>query len=102
MPANRVFLDTSGWVALLNEDDLLHEFADVEFRKLGRVHGQVALTDWIIAETGNCLARTDLRVKFAKAVRAFSTNPNFRIIPVSDNLRERALDLYVKRLDKTW
>jgi hypothetical protein len=102
MPVKRLFLDTNGWVALLNADEPVHREADEEFRLLGRARCAVVLTDWVVAETGNCLARSTLRAEFAETVRRFSGNPNFRIVPVSAPLRERALDLYASRTDKTW
>jgi len=102
MPANRVFLDTNGWLALLNEDEPLHRAADEKFRRLGHARHEVILTDWIIAETGNCLARSTLRAEFVEAVRRFTASPNFNIITVSEPLRERALDLYAQRPDKAW
>lgn len=102
MPTSRVFLDTNGWLALLNADEHLHLLADKTFRQLGRERCETILTDWIIAETGNCLARSALRTEFVEAVRRFCANPSFRTITVSAVLRERALDLYATRLDKTW
>ena len=102
MPVKRVFLDTNGWLALLNEDEPLHREADEQFRQLGRARSEVILTDWIVAETGNCVARSTLRSEFVEAVRRFSANPSFRIISVSEQLREKALDLYAARPDKTW
>lgn len=102
MPVRRVLLDTNGWLALLNADEPLHPQADERFRQLGRARCELVLTDWIIAETGNSLARSTLRAEFVETVRRFSSNPNFRIIPVSAPLRERALALYAARPDKTW
>ena len=102
MPADRVFLDTNGWLALLNSDEPHHPRADDRFRELGRTRCEVVLTEWIVEETGNCLARSTLRLEFVEAVRRFSANPSFRIISVSENLRERALELYANRSDKTW
>ena len=70
MPANILFLDTQGWLALLNTRDRLHSFASAEWQRR-RVDGDsVLLTDWIIAETGNGLARTTVREGFAESVKA--------------------------------
>lgn len=102
MASRGVFLDTNGWLALLNADEPLHPEAGATFRQLGRARREMVLTDWIIAETGNCLARSALRAEFVETVRRFSANPNFRIIPVSAPLREKALALYAARPDKTW
>jgi len=36
MPGNTVFLDTNGWLALLNASDQLHSQADAVWRDLGQ------------------------------------------------------------------
>jgi predicted nucleic acid-binding protein len=56
MPANVVFLDTQGWVAILNSRDRLHALANAEWKRLGEAGYSVLLTDRIVAETGNGLA----------------------------------------------
>jgi predicted nucleic acid-binding protein len=60
------------------------------------------LTDWVIAETGNSLARFPVRRGFAAAVKRLQSNPDCRIISVGSALMQRALDLYDKPPDKRW
>ncbi len=60
------------------------------------------LTDWIIAETGNGLARTTARENFALAARRVLTSRNAQVLPVTAGLLTRALALYSERPDKTW
>ena len=69
MPANSVFLDTGGWLALLNATDALHADATTIWVSLGEQKYHIYLTDWIVAETGNGLARTRGRSHFAQAVQ---------------------------------
>lgn len=97
-----VFLDTQGWVATLNSRDRLHQIADSEWRRLGRLGYSVLLSDWIIAETGNGLARTPARQKFAELVRAVLSDANTRLVFVTAELLARALILYEQRRDKNW
>ncbi len=66
--ASSVFLDSHGWLALLNSADALHANADRVWRELGGRGYQVALTDWGVAETGNGLARGQLKNRFTEAV----------------------------------
>jgi predicted nucleic acid-binding protein len=96
------FLDTSGWMALLNTDDRLHASAVAAWREIARRRGTVVVTDWIIAETGNGLARTGLRDAFARAVRLLPSSTEFRLILIDDDLLMRAVELYQARPDKTW
>ena len=79
MPANSIFLDTSGWFALLNRDDRLHPVASEIWLEIGeRRNPWIFLTDWIVAETGNGLARTAARSRFADSVRRL-LDAQFRI-----------------------
>ena len=96
------FLDTNGWMALLNTDDRLHASAIAAWRKIVRSRTTVVVTDWIIAETGNGLARSGLRNAFARAVRLLPGSDEFRLILIDDDLLMRALDLYQARPDKSW
>lgn len=102
MPKNPVFLDSNGWVALLNSRDPLHPRADALWRHLGQTGRPIFLTDWIVAETGNGLARTPARMLLSESFARFQRCPQFRIVTVSPELRTRALALYSERPDKTW
>jgi uncharacterized protein len=102
MPAKKAFLDTNGWVALLNSSDTLHSIASTAWQDLRRQGCSIVLTDWVIAETGNGLARTSARSRFADAVELIRSSPHARIISISERLFLEALDLYTKRPDKTW
>jgi len=96
------FLDTSGWMALLNSGDRNHASAVAAWREIVRLKKLVVVTDWIIAETGNGLARSRFRRLFVEAVRLLSTSREFRIVYVDDELLTRAIELYQTRPDKDW
>ena len=102
MAARPVFLDTNGWFAVLNQRDVLHAEANARWHDLLRQGCIFAPTDWVIAETGNGLARTPARLQFTPAVRQMRRSARFRVISVDPILMERALDLYADRPDQTW
>lgn len=102
MPARQVFLDTNGWIALLNSSDSLHPAAEAIWQDLLSRSYTVVLTDWILAETGNGLARTKARTQFPSAVEVLRSSRRARLLDVSDELARRALQLYASRPDKTW
>ncbi len=102
MPADTVFLDTVGWIALLNATDSLHVTADEAWRSLGREGKSIILTDWIVAETGNGLARGSVRQRFFQAAESIRNSSRARIFFVTDELLERAMSLYNDRGDKAW
>jgi len=102
MAANSVFLDSNGWIALLCNDDLLHTVAVPAWRKAVFARRPIVLTDWIIAETGNGLARTPQRGELRGALQDLLSSPQTRLVTISSVLRERAVLLYSDRPDKTW
>ena len=98
--AGKVFLDTNGWLALLNADDQLHTSADGVWRKLGQERYSVVVTDWVVAETGNGLARSSARSRFAEVVSLMQSSSLTQIVFVTSVLLQRALQLYAQRPDK--
>ena len=102
MPERSVFLDTNGWLALLNSSDALHSAASMVWSDLIRRGSTIFLTDWIVAETGNGLARTNARQRFPRAVALLQESPRVRLLSVSESLFRSSLDLYSSRPDKSW
>ncbi len=103
MPSREaVFVDTSGWIALLNADNAFHAQAAERLREFGTTRRQLLTTDWVLAETGNGLARVAAREQFARAVDAFLESPHGRLVRVNPELFQDALTLYRKSNDKTW
>jgi uncharacterized protein len=97
-----VFVDTSGWIAVLNADDALYERACVRLLELGADGRSLVTTDWVLAETGNGLARTAARLSLAGAVRRFFESSHCRLVWVDALLLDRALKLYSHVGDKSW
>lgn len=102
MAGKAVFLDSNGWIALLNTRDSLHGRAKARWIELSREQRPIVLTQWVVAETGNALARNPTRNRFVDAVQQMLRNPRFRIVSIPSELMERALLLYSDRPDKTW
>lgn len=97
-----VFLDTNGWIALLNASEALHAEALDLWLDLANRGSRFILTDWVIAETGNGLARTRKKNQFAGVVRQMIEAPSVELIVVDRDLIVRALSMYVQYADKTW
>ncbi len=99
---NAVFVDTSGWIAVLNADDAYHAQACARLLELGTQRRPLVTTDWVLAETGNGLARTNVRSQFFKAVQRILISPNCSLVWVDNPLFERSLALYNQVEDKSW
>lgn len=102
MARSPVFLDTNGWLALLNASDALHSVARTRWHDLGQRQASILTTDLIIAETGNGLARTRARHRFRDAVQLLLSSSSCRVVSASGSLLHQALKLYDARPDQTW
>ena len=103
MPSrNAVFLDTNGWIALLNADDQFHAQAAKHLRDCEVAHRPLITTDWVLAETGNGLARVPPRTKVVRAVEIFLASPSSRLVRVDGELFRDALAMYGRTDDKSW
>ncbi len=100
--SSSVFLDTSGWIALLNSTEPEHQAANQLWLDLGRRGYRIVITDWIIAETGNGLARTCARGQFASSVERVWQSPTIDAVIIDPPLMRRAIDRYHRFLDKSW
>ena len=98
----RFFFDTSGWVALLNSSDELREYALDVWTHLGRARRRIILTDWVIAETGNGLARIKREARFHEVASQMLKSPRVEVVFIDRELLDQALDWYARYGDKSW
>ncbi len=97
-----IFLDTSGWISLLNSDDRGHSSAVRAWREVILWGKRIVLTGWIIAETGNGLARSPRRAAFVESIRLLPSSPEFNVVPIVADIFVRSVDLHAARPDKGW
>jgi predicted nucleic acid-binding protein len=100
--ASSVFLDTHGWLTLLNANETRHQKNLELWLDLMRQGRAVVLTDWVIAETGNGLARSRAKNRFVEVVQQMLVAPSVEIVAVDRDLLQRALNGYAKFADKSW
>ena len=100
MSTERFFLDTAYVLALVNARDHYHHLARTLFQQV-RVASEVWVTEAILTEVGNGLARSH-RAEAATFIHGCYTTPNIKVIPVDTVLFRRAVDLYRSRSDKAW
>ena len=102
MRSDGVFIDTNGWIAALNAADSFHQLAAQRWKEVIAKAPRVVLSDWIVAETGNGLARTRSRSVFVHSAEILLRNPRVEIVYVAEELLRRGLTLYTSRADKSW
>src|SRR5215510_12827990 len=101
MPPERLLLDTFFVLALLNKNDQHHEKAkEIYPRELAAL--EVWVTEAVLVEIANGLSAVQHRKTAATFIDSCYAVQNFRIVNVSSELLQRALDLYKKRDDKNW
>jgi uncharacterized protein len=102
MTNDPVFIDASGWIALLNTDDWLHPSAVSLFRDFEKSNRRLITTDWILAEAGNGLARPKTRGSFVSTVKSLFDSSICHIATIDRDIFLKALDFYGRAIDKSW
>ena len=97
-----IFIDTSAWLALVNKSDKFHEMAKSVRNNLIKQNIKFILTDYIIAEIGNCLSRIPFRETAIKLIDSIKESENIEIIKIDEKIFDKAWDLYSSRKDKEW
>lgn len=96
---DRIFLDTSFVIALINERDQSHGQA----KALSYTFESSALltTRAVLLEIGNALAR-DFRSEAVSVLKVLSNSTRVVVIDVDARIVEKGLAAYEKFADKTW
>lgn len=100
-----VFMDTAGWLALLNSKDGLHTQAAAVQSQLQQRRMKLVTTEFVLIEVADALAEPPLRavsVEFYRGLRQADTPFVVAIMPVSEDLLAKGWGLYSQRPDKGW
>lgn len=96
---NRVFLDTSFVIALVNDRDDYYEKA----QELSPVYMRdyLVTTDAVLLEIGNSLAK-DFRKEAIEIIRILRNSIKTEVIEIDADLFGKGINLYEKFQDKKW
>jgi predicted nucleic acid-binding protein len=97
---SKVFLDTSYAVALSAPSDENHKRAADLADELEASSTRFLTTRAILLEIGNALAKLRHRPAAIRLLTALENDPKVEIVPISDDLYRRALEIYSDRVDK--
>jgi predicted nucleic acid-binding protein len=97
-----VFLDTAYAIALAVRSDAHHERAVGLAKELMEAGTRLITTRAVVLEIGNSLARQRYRLAALQILRSLEGDPRIEIIPVSEDLYQRAFQLFRSRPDKEW
>lgn len=96
---NRVFVDTSFVVALINEKDQYHDHASELADLFDRY--PLVTTDAVLLEIGNALAR-NFREQAAEIIEQFLASDEVTVVHLDAAIFRKAFELYQTYSDKTW
>lgn len=96
------FVDTSGWLAIVNKSDELHAQAIRSKRILTESKVKLTTTDFVVIEAANSLSRLPLRRLAIELVQFILESGEVVIERVSPHIFDAAWTLYRSRTDKEW
>ena len=96
------FLDTSGWITMLNKGGDLHDEAMRVWDRLAASKRTAVLTDLVVAETGNGMARGLGRTAFVNSWRLLSGSTHVRVVSTTRAALDEGIARYAAHLDKNW
>ena len=99
---NKVFLDAAYAIALSSVSDKYHQKAEKLAKQIQTDDIKLVTTRAVMLEIGNALAKVRYRAAAIELLDSIEEDPNIEIIPLSEELYERAIALYRQRQDKEW
>jgi predicted nucleic acid-binding protein len=94
-----IFADTYYYLAVLNPRDAAHARALAIGPALS---GRLVTTSYILTEVADALAAPPDRPRFLALLSALEGDPDVTIVPASEDLFRRGVELYRQRPDKDW
>ncbi|MBK8870472.1 MAG: PIN domain-containing protein [Elusimicrobia bacterium] len=99
-PANSVFVDTSGWVALLTHNDAHHSRAAAAFEDLQHSRTLLYTSDYVVDETITTILMRGDHKQSVVAGDVLFTSRLIKTISVGPATLSKAWELYKKFKDK--
>ncbi len=97
---NKVFIDTSAWIALVNKSDKLHQKSIEVQKKLTDESYELITSDYIIVEIANGLSKMKYRDTAIQLVNSILTSSDVELIRINDDLFYKSWELFSLRNDK--
>lgn len=97
-----LFLDASYAIALSAPADQLHESAVREAERIESEGILLVTTRAVVLEIGNALSKLKYRRAAVELLQSLEDDPSVETIPLTEELYERAYQLYRSRADKEW
>ena len=96
---NRLFVDTSFVISLINDRDQYYNQAQTLSYKFE--NSRLITTDAVLLEIGNALAKV-FRKEAIEVIRVLRSGKNTEVIEIDARLFEKGFEIYEKYDDKEW
>ena len=101
-PSGLTFVDASGWIALVNRNDGLHQQAVRLFQqRLDEGRGFVT-SSVVLLEVGNWLSPVPLRPLASRLLERIEHSQRIEVVELTSELCRKGWQLYGQRTDKEW
>ena len=98
----KAFLDTSFVIALISVSDKNHQRAVKISEEIKSNNTSLTTSMAVVFEIGNSLSKLQYRKQASTLLSALETDEQINVMPVNQNLFQKALNLFVDREDKEW
>lgn len=99
---SEIFLDASYAIALSSSRDHHHRRAAELAEWLEANNHRLLTTRAVVVEIGNALSRSRYRSAAVTLLHSIESDPDIEIVPLTEELYGKALQLYAARQDKEW
>jgi predicted nucleic acid-binding protein len=99
---NEVFVDTSFFIALLNNKDKFHHKAITLQKQLSANKAKKFTSEYVLLELGDGLSSLRFRHLAVQILERIYQDDSFEIIAISSEIFTKTLKLFKTRPDKEW
>lgn len=96
------FVDTSGWIAIINSGDNFHAKAISEFQRLLNSGAKLITNSFVLTEVANALSLARRKHLVISLRRMIDSSERVEVVFVDSSLYGRGWVFYENRLDKDW
>ncbi|MGH9946556.1 MAG: type II toxin-antitoxin system VapC family toxin [Pyrinomonadaceae bacterium] len=99
---NQVFVDTSGWLAIVVASDQYHSEAVLHYERFRTEETKLITHEGVLIEVGNMLSPSRSRSVAVELRTKIIASSRIELAALTNELIDDAWDLYSKRADKDW
>jgi len=96
------FVDASGWIALVNANDALHQQSVRLFEQRLNAGRGFVTSSVVLLEVGNWLSPVPLRRLASSLIERIERSARIEVVEVTSEIYRKGWQLYRERLDKDW